>query len=302
MKAHLLPIALVWMASAPSFAQQPTTPLYLDPSQPPERRAADLVSRLTLEEKVLQMQSSAPAVPRLSVPAYNWWNEALHGVAQGRATVFPQAIGLAATWDAELMHRVADVISTEARAKYNDALTRPAPSGPEALMTLPGRTAGLTYWSPNVNIFRDPRWGRGQETYGEDPYLTGRMGVAFVKGMQGDDPRYLKVVSTPKHYAVHSGPEPERHGFDAKVSEADLEDTYLPAFRATVTESHAQSVMCAYNAVDGFPACASPMLLQEHLRDAWKFNGYVVSDCAAVADIATNHKFAPDQAHGAAAA
>ena len=173
------------------------------------------MSRLTLEEKVLQMQSTAPAIARLGVPAYNWWNEALHGVAQGRATVFPQAIGLAATWDTDLMHRVADIISTEARAKYHDAQTRPAPSGPEALMTLPGRTAGLTYWSPNINIFRDPRWGRGQETYGEDPYLAGRMGVAFVKGMQGNDPRYLKVVATPKHYAVHSGPEPERHAFDA---------------------------------------------------------------------------------------
>ena len=191
-----------------SFGQQPDRAPYLDPNLPPERRAADLVSRMTLEEKVLQMQSTAPAIPRLGVPAYNWWNEALHGVAQGRATVFPQAIGLAATWDTDLMHRVADIISTEARAKYNDALTRPAPSGPEALATLPGRTAGLTYWSPNINIFRDPRWGRGQETYGEDPYLTGRMGVAFVTGMQGDDPHYLKVVATPKHYAVHSGPEP----------------------------------------------------------------------------------------------
>src|SRR5512143_2823563 len=271
MKAHLLPIALVWMASAPSFAQQPTTPLYLDPSQPPERRAADLVSRLTLEEKVLQMQSSAPAVPRLSVPAYNWWNEALHGVAQGRATVFPQAIGLAATWDAELMHRVADVISTEARAKYNDSLSRPAPSGPGALAVLPGRTAGLTYWSPNVNIFRDPRWGRGQETYGEDPHLTSRMGVEFVRGMQGNDPHYLKTVATPKHYAVHSGPEPLRHTFDARASEYDMVNTYLPAFRATVMEAKAESVMCVYNRVEGDPGCASTDLLQKRLRDQWGF-------------------------------
>ena len=257
---------------------------------------------MTLEEKVLQMQSTAPAIPRLGVPAYNWWNEALHGVAQGRATVFPQAIGLAATWDTDLMHRVADIISTEARAKYNDAQTRPAPSGPEALMTLPGRTAGLTYWSPNINIFRDPRWGRGQETYGEDPYLTGRMGVAFVKGMQGDDPRYLKVVATPKHYAVHSGPEPERHAFDAKVSEYDLVNTYLPAFRATVVEGKADSVMCVYNAVNGTPGCASADLLQKRLREQWGFQGYVVSDCGAVNDIHQNHKYTPTLGGAAVAA
>jgi beta-glucosidase len=302
MKAHLLPIALVWLASAPSFAQQPATPLYLDPSQPPERRAADLVSRLTLEEKVLQMQSSAPAVTRLAVPAYNWWNEALHGVAQGRATVFPQAIGLAATWDTELMHRVADVISTEARAKYNDSLRRPAPSGPGALAVLPGRTAGLTYWSPNVNIFRDPRWGRGQETYGEDPYLTGRMAVAFVTGMQGNDPRYLKVVSTPKHYAVHSGPEPERHGFDANASETDLVNTYLPAFRAAVVDGKAESIMCVYNAVNGIPGCASSDLLQKRLRGEWGFQGYVVSDCGAVSDIFRGHKYTPSLGGAAVAA
>jgi beta-glucosidase len=246
---------------------------------------------MTLEEKVLQMQSTAPAIPRLAVPAYNWWNEALHGVVQGRATVFPQAIGLAATWDTVLMYQVADVISTEARAKYNDALTRPAPSGPEATMTLPGRTAGLTYWSPNINIFRDPRWGRGQETYGEDPYLTGRMGVAFVTGMQGDDPHYLKVVSTPKHYAVHSGPEPERHAFDARVSEYDLVHTYLAAFRATVVEGKADSIMCAYNSVGGVPACASMDLLQKRLREQWGFQGYVVSDCGAVNDIYQPHRY-----------
>jgi beta-glucosidase len=246
---------------------------------------------MTLEEKVLQMQSTAPAIPRLGVAAYNWWNEALHGVAQGRATVFPQAIGLAATWDTDLLHRVADAISTEARAKYNDALTRPPPSGPDALATLPGRTAGLTYWSPNINIFRDPRWGRGQETYGEDPYLTARMGVAFVTGMQGSDPRYLKVVATPKHYAVHSGPEPARHEFDARVSEYDLVNTYLPAFRATVMEGHAASIMCVYNSVAGVPGCASDDLLQKRLREQWGFSGYVVSDCGAVNDIHANHKY-----------
>ena len=222
LKPNRIAIVMLSLASSASFGQQTKPASYLDPSLSPERRAADLVSRMTLEEKVLQMQSTAPAIPRLEVPAYNWWNEALHGVAQGRATVFPQAVGLAATWDTDLMQQVADIISTEARAKYNDAQTRPAPTGPEMLMTLPGRTAGLTYWSPNVNIFRDPRWGRGQETYGEDPFLAARMGVAFVKGMQGDDPRYLKVVSTPKHYAVHSGPEPARHSFDAKVSERDM--------------------------------------------------------------------------------
>jgi beta-glucosidase len=301
-KAHYPRIALFCLVSSASFAQQPDKQPYLDPSQPAERRAADLVSRLTLEEKVLQMQSTAPAIPRLGVPAYNWWNEALHGVAQGRATVFPQAIGLAATWDTELMHRVADVISTEARAKYNDALTRPAPSAPRAPAVLPGRTAGLTYWSPNVNIFRDPRWGRGQETYGEDPYLTGRMAVAFVTGMQGNDPRYLKVVSTPKHYAVHSGPEPERHGFDAKVSEQDLVSTYLPAFHAAVVEGKADSIMCVYNAVNGIPGCASGDLLQKRLRDEWGFQGYVVSDCGAVSDIFRGHKYTPTLVGAAIAA
>jgi beta-glucosidase len=301
LKPDRLVFALLLLSGSRSLAQPPGPAPYLDPALTPERRAADLVSRMTLEEKVLQMQSTAPAIPRLLVPAYNWWNEALHGVAQGRATVFPQAIGLAATWDTDLMHRVADIISTEARAKYNDAQTRPAPSGPEAFMTLPGRTAGLTYWSPNINIFRDPRWGRGQETYGEDPYLAGRMGVAFVRGMQGDDPRYLKVVATPKHYAVHSGPEPERHAFDAKVSEYDLVNTYLPAFRASVIEGKAHSVMCVYNAVNGIPGCASSDLLQKRLRDEWGFSGYVVSDCGAVNDIHQNHKYAPTLAAAAVA-
>jgi beta-glucosidase len=282
--------------------QVPDLAPYRNPDLPPAQRAADLVARMTLEEKVLQMQSTAPAVPRLGIAAYNWWNEALHGVAQGRATVFPQAIGLAATWDADLLHRVADAISTEARAKYNDALTRPPPSGPDALATLPGRTAGLTYWSPNINIFRDPRWGRGQETYGEDPYLASRMAVAFVTGMQGDDPRYLKVVATPKHYAVHSGPEPQRHEFDARVSEYDLVNTYLPAFRAAVVEGKAGSVMCVYNAVGGVPGCASQDLLQKRLREQWGFSGYVVSDCGAVNDIHANHQYTATLGGAAAAA
>ncbi|MGD0696939.1 MAG: glycoside hydrolase family 3 C-terminal domain-containing protein [Terriglobia bacterium] len=299
LKPNRLAIAFLWLTGVVLFAQQTGNAPYLNPDLPPERRAADLVSRMTLEERVLQMQSTAPAIPRLGVAAYNWWNEALHGVATGRATVFPQAVGLAATWDTALMHRVADIISTEARAKYNDALVHP---GETTTAILPGRTAGLTYWSPNVNIFRDPRWGRGQETYGEDPYLSGRMAVAFVTGMQGNDPHYLKVVSTPKHFAVHSGPEPLRHGFDAKVSESDIVSTYLPAFRAAVTEGKADSIMCVYNSVNGVPGCASADLLQRRLREQWGFQGYVVSDCGAVGDIYNNHKYAPTLGGAAVAA
>ncbi len=265
-------------------------PAYLDPGLPIEQRVNDLVSRMTLEEKVSQMQDNAPAILRLGVPAYNWWSEALHGVARaGHATVFPQAIGLAASWDTDLMHSVADVISTEARAKYNDAQIR----GNIA------RNFGLTFWSPNINIFRDPRWGRGQETYGEDPFLTARLGVAFVTGMQGDDPRYLKTVSTPKHYAVHSGPESSRHTIDVPVSPHDLADTYTPAFRATIVEGHADSVMCAYNSVLGQPACANDILYGK-LRHDWGFSGYVVSDCGAVSDIYEGHRYAADLRHAAA--
>ena len=288
MKHYRFAIALILAATAFSFGQQPDKLPYLNPSLSPEVRAKDLVSRLTLDEKVLQMQSNAPAIPRLAVPGYNWWNEALHGVVQGRATVFPQTIGLGATWDPELLHKIADVISTEARAKYNEAHRHPLPV---ETGTLPGRTAGLTYWSPNVNIFRDPRWGRGQETYGEDPYLTSRMGVAFVTGMQGNDPHYLKVVATPKHYAVHSGPEPLRHRFDAKASEYDLENTYLPAFKAAVVEAKAGSVMCVYNSVNGVPGCANSDLLEKYLRQQWGFKGYVVSDCGAVQDIYRPHNY-----------
>src|SRR5499427_7158732 len=207
-----------------------TRPPYMDPGLPIDQRVNDLVSRMTVEEKASQMQDVAKAIPRLGIPAYNWWNEGLHGVARaGHATVFPQAIGLAATWDSDLLHRVASVISTEARAKYNDAIS----------VNNTGRYFGLTFWSPNINIFRDPRWGRGQETYGEDPFLTSRLGVAFVTGLQGDDPHYLKTVSTPKHYAVHSGPETLRHRFNVNVSLQDLYDTYTPGFRAMVTEGHA---------------------------------------------------------------
>jgi beta-glucosidase len=259
-----------------------SAPAYKDASLPIDKRVDDLISRMTLEEKVSQMMNAAPAIRRLDIPEYDWWNEGLHGVAfSGVATVFPQAIGLGATFDQPLVNRVASVISEEARAKYNDAQRR----GNRA------RFYGLTFWSPNINIFRDPRWGRGQETYGEDPYLTGQLGVAFVKGLQGDDPRYLKVVATPKHYAVHSGPEPERHRFDAAASERDLRETYLPAFRATITEAHATSIMCAYNRTNGEPCCANKHLLVDILRGEWGFDGYVVSDCGAIDDIYQRHHF-----------
>ncbi len=268
-------------------AQSPSSEAYLNPDLPAEQRAKDLVGRMTLDEKVLQMQNSAPAIPRLNIAAYDWWNEALHGVARaGEATVFPQAIGMAATWDTDLMHRVADVISTEARAKYNEAIRNNDHS----------RYHGLTFWSPNINIFRDPRWGRGQETYGEDPFLTSRLAVAFIRGMQGDDPKYYKVIATAKHFAVHSGPESSRHQFDAKISERDLKETYLPAFRASIMEGKADSVMCASNSVDGMPACANSDLLQKYLRGEWGFQGYIVSDCGAITDIFRGHKYQPDAA------
>ncbi len=281
----------------PVIAQtQPTAtprPDYLDPRLPAGRRAADLVSRMTLEEKVAQMMNKAPAIERLGVPAYDWWNEALHGVAYaGRATVFPQSIGLGASWNTALMRRVATAISDEARAKHHEAVRR----------NYRGRFHGLTFWSPNINIFRDPRWGRGHETYGEDPHLTARLGVEFVRGMQGDDPKYLKTIATPKHYAVHSGPEPERHVFDAAATERDMLETYLPAFRAAVVEGRAGSVMCAYNRVNGEPACASKLLLGDVLRGEWKFKGYVVSDCDAVADIYKHHKFTKTEEEGVALA
>jgi beta-glucosidase len=283
------------------FGQTAGDAPYLNPDLSPEKRAADLVSRMTLDEKVLQMQNSAPAIPRLGVGVFNYWNEALHGVAQGRATVFPGPIGLGASFDSALVHRIADAISTEARAKYHEAQRRPpVPEVPPG--NSPGRIAWLTYWSPNINIFRDPRWGRGQETYGEDPLLSSRMGVEFVKGMQGDDPNYLKVVATPKHYAVHSGPEPLRHGFDAKVSERDLVETYLPAFKAAIVEAKAASIMCVYNSINGVPGCASADLLQKRLREQWGFHGFVVSDCGAVGDIYRGHKYVATQGAAAVAA
>ena len=248
---------------------------------------------MTVDEKIAQLMTSAPEIARLGVPAYDWWSEALHGVARaGRATVFPQAIALAATFDAPLLRQVATAISDEARAKFNLAQAR----GER------GRYHGLTFFSPNINIFRDPRWGRGQETYGEDPLLTSRMGVAFIEGMQGDDPRILKTVATAKHFAVHSGPEADRHSFDARPSAHDLADTYLPQFEAAVREAHVGSVMAAYNRVDGAPAAASARLLDETLRKAWGFAGYVVGDCGAVDDIFASHHSAPSSEAAAAMA
>ena len=289
-----LQLALVLtLTLAYSAAQTAGGALYLDPSQPIEARVNDLIGKMTLEEKATQLVNQARAIPRLQVPAYDWWSEALHGVANaGTATVFPEPIGLAATFDDSAIHDMAVVIGIEARAKHNQAIR----AGRRDIME------GLDFWSPNINIFRDPRWGRGQETYGEDPFLTGRMGVAFVTGLQGDDPKYFRVISTPKHYAVHSGPEPSRHSIDVQVSKHDMEDTYLPAFRATVTEGKAESIMCAYNRVNGQPACANNFLLQSQLRGAWKFNGYVVSDCDAIVDIFEGHRFTKSQAEAAAVA
>jgi beta-glucosidase len=285
-------LACLFKPATQTTSGQSSAP-YQNPSLPIETRVDDLVSRMTLEEKVSQMIDAAPAIERLHVPAYGWWNEALHGVARaGYATVFPQAIGLAATWDTNLMHSVADVISTEARAKYHEFIRQNQRQ----------RYGGLTFWSPNINIFRDPRWGRGQETYGEDPYLTGRLGVEFVKGLQGDDPKYLKVVATPKHYAVHSGPEPQRHTFDAQASERDLRETYLPAFRATIVEGKAYSVMCAYNRMNTEPCCINKQLMTDILRGEWKFGGYVVSDCGAIDDIYLRHKYLKTEAEASALA
>ncbi|MGB7546833.1 MAG: glycoside hydrolase family 3 C-terminal domain-containing protein [Terracidiphilus sp.] len=281
----------VFAALAPlAPAQQPA---YLDTKLSPAQRAHDLVGRMTLEEKANQLEDWATAIPRLGVPDYQTWNEALHGVARaGDATVFPQAIGMAATWDPSMVHAMGNVISTEARAKYNQAQRE----GNHRIFF------GLTFWSPNINIFRDPRWGRGQETYGEDPFLTGTLGVAFVGGVQGSDLDHLRAVATSKHFAVHNGPEPLRHGFNVDVSPRDLEETYLPAFRATVTEGHVQSVMCAYNSIDGWPACTNTMLLKDHLRDAWGFKGFVVSDCGAIVDVNQGHKKTADITHSAALA
>ena len=283
---------MLFCSSSLQFAvAQDTVKLpYMNPSLPPEQRAADLVHRMTLAEKASQMQNSSAAVPRLNVPAYQWWSEALHGVINQGVTEYPEPIGLAATFDAPGVHAMAIQIGIEGRIKHVQNVRE----GHTGIM------GGLDFWSPNLNIFRDPRWGRGQETYGEDPFLTGRMGVAYVTGMQGDDPKYYLTIATPKHYAVHSGPEPTRHFADVDVSKHDEVDTYEPGFRAAVVEGKAGSVMCAYNAINGEPACASQFLLQDQLRGKWGFQGYVVSDCDAVRDVAANHRYRLTQAQGVA--
>lgn len=287
-------VLLVLIASSFFVLQAPAQQKAVtDTSLSPAERAHELVGRMTLDEKAAQLEDWGTAIPRLGIPDYQTWNEALHGVARaGYATVFPQAIGMAATWDASIVQTMGEVISTEARAKYNEAQRE----GNHRIFY------GLTFWSPNINIFRDPRWGRGQETYGEDPFLTSKLGVAFINGVQGDDLNHLRAVATSKHFAVHSGPESLRHGFNTDPSPRDLEETYLPAFRATVTEGHVQSVMCAYNSIDEWPACTNKMLLKEHLREAWGFKGFVVSDCGAIVDINAGHKKTPDILHSAALA
>ena len=276
--------------TASSAAPAPADAPYLNPALPIEQRVDDLISRMDLKEKASQLVNQARAIPRLQVPAYDWWSESLHGVAVNGTTEFPEPVGLAATFDAASIHEMAIAISTEARIKHAQDVR----AGHSNIFE------GLDFWAPNINIFRDPRWGRGQETYGEDPYLTARMGVAFVTGMQGDDPHYYRVISTPKHFAVHSGPETTRHTADVVVSKHDEEDTYLPAFRATVTEGKAGSVMCAYNSINGQPACANEFLLEDQLRGKWGFKGYVVSDCEAVRNIFNGHHYKPSQAEASA--
>jgi len=277
-----------------SVASTLEKPSYLDTSLSFAERASDLVRRLTLEEKVGLMNHPARGIPRLNIPAYNYWSEALHGVARnGRATVFPQAIAMAATWDKALIYQVASAISDEGRAKYHAALRRNGYTD---------QYQGLTFWSPNVNIFRDPRWGRGQETWGEDPYLTGELATEFVRGLQGDHPKYLKTAACAKHYAVHSGPEKDRHSFNAIVTKRELYDTYLPAFKKLVTEANVEAVMGAYNRTLGEPCCASKLLIEDILRGEWNFQGHFVSDCMALSDFHLNHKVTNDAAESAALA
>ena len=274
------------------YAQEAEKPAYLNPNLPAEQRAADLVHRMTLEEKASQLVNQARPIPRLGVKGYDWWSEALHGVANtSGVTSFPEPIGLAATFDTAGIHEMAVATGTEARVVHDQAVDA---DGNSPIFR------GLDFWAPNLNIFRDPRWGRGQETYGEDPFLTARMGVAYVTGMQGDDPHYYRVIATPKHFVVHSGPEPTRHFADVDVSRHDELDTYLPAFRAAVTEGKADSVMCAYNSINGQPACANEFTLQDELRGKWGFQGYVVSDCGAVHDIFEGHHYEPTQAQASA--
>lgn len=287
MKNKFRSTVLLWCVLVISGFCQQKSPVYDYPFQNPDLelkvRVSDLISRLTLAEKVQLMKHASPGVPRLGVPPYDWWNEALHGVArtQEKVTVYPQAIGMAATFDAEALRKMGDYTASEGRALFNEDLK----SGKTGT-----RYRGLTYWTPNINIFRDPRWGRGQETYGEDPFLTGKMGSAIVRGLEGDDSKYLKAVACAKHYAVHSGPEYNRHTFDARVNAFDLWDTYLPAFRELVTKAHVHGIMCAYNRLEGQPCCGNDELLSDILRNQWKFNGYVTSDCWGISDFAAHHK------------
>ncbi len=290
LRSQVLILIFALLTGGGLYAQDAGQPAYLNPALPAAQRAEDLVHRMTMEEKVTQLVNQARAIPRLNVPAYDWWSEALHGVATNGTTEFPEPVGLAATFDTDAIHRMAIVIGTEGRIKHAQDVR----AGHSNIFE------GLDFWAPNINIFRDPRWGRGQETYGEDPFLTARMGVAFVTGMQGDDPKYYRVISTPKHFAVHSGPEPTRHTADVKVSKHDEVDTYLPAFRATVTEAKAGSVMCAYNSINGQPACVNQFLLEDQLRGKWNFQGYVVSDCGAVINIFVDHHFTKTQAEASA--
>ena len=289
-KRILTTLAACVILTAVASAQDTSNLPYMNPKLSPEERAADLVQRMTLQEKASQLVNQSRAIPRLHVPAYDWWSEALHGVIADGTTEFPEPIGLAATFDTPRIHEMATAIGIEGRVVHKQSLH----DGNS------GFFRGLDFWAPNVNIFRDPRWGRGQETYGEDPFLSGRMAVAFVTGMQGDDPHYYRVISTPKHYAVHSGPEPTRHFTDIDVSKHDELDTYTPAFRAAVVEGHAGSVMCAYNAINGQPACANQFLLEHILRGAWHFQGYVVSDCDAVRNVFNGHHYRPTQPQASA--
>lgn len=294
MKSNIRVPFLLLLAALTSVlsAQQSKFP-FLDPSLPVEQRVDDMVGRMTLEEKVSQMMNTAPAIDRLGIPAYDWWNECLHGVGRaGLATVFPQAIGLGATWDEDLIFRVSTAISDEARAKHHEFVRNNSRK----------RYQGLTFWTPNINIFRDPRWGRGQETYGEDPFLTGKIGVQFIRGLQGDDPKYFKTIATVKHFVVHSGPEPERHSFDAVTDERDFRETYLPQFEMGIKEGKAYSVMCAYNRYNGEACCGSESLLNGILRTEWGFDGYIVSDCGAITDIYRGHKVVPTAQEAASVA
>jgi beta-glucosidase len=294
MKKHFMLICGLILTLSACTVKQQYQYTFQDPDLPLEERVNDLVSRLTVEEKISQMMHNSPAIERLGIPAYNWWNEALHGVARSPypATSFPQAIGMAAGWDTEAIRQMAEYVSDEGRAIYHDA----AKKGKTAIYT------GLTYWTPNINIFRDPRWGRGQETYGEDPFLTGAIGASFVKGLQGDDPVYLKASACAKHYAVHSGPEWNRHTYNAEVSNFDLWDTYLPAFRQLIVDAKATGVMCAYNTFFGEPCCGNDVLMMDILKDQWHFDGYVVSDCGAIDNFYRTHKTHPDAATASAAA